>query len=77
MTTHCNDYEAGRQLRKDHGCWRDRVEDRYGAGAPAEGIQHVAPGQEQEYDQPRADASHPTGRAHELSVTYLTRGCCC
>ena len=61
-----NDDEAGRQLRKDHGCWRDRVEDRYGAGTPAEGIQRVAPRQEQKQrDQPRTEAKAPIGRGHE------------
>ena len=45
--------EAGRQLCKDHGCWRDRLEARRGTGAPAEGIQRVAPRQEQEHDQAR------------------------
>jgi hypothetical protein len=61
--------EAGRQLGKDHGGGRDRREARRGTGAPAEGIQRVAPGQEQEHDQPRTEHNDPTGRGHALSVT--------
>jgi len=55
--------EAGRQLSKDHCCRRDRLETRHRAGAPAEGIQRVAPGQEQEqeHDQPRTQENDPTG----------------
>jgi len=33
-----SDDEARWQLGKDHTCWRDRVEDRYRAGTPTEGI---------------------------------------
>jgi len=59
MAASRGDNEAGRQLCKDHRCGRDRVEHRYGASAPAEGIQSVAPEQEQEHDQQRTDEHGP------------------
>jgi len=72
MAAGSSDDESGRQLRKDHGCWRDRVEDRHGASAPAEGIQCVAPRQEQEHQHAQTEKHDPKGMRHELSVTYLT-----
>lgn len=46
-------YEARRQLRINHGRRGDRTEPRLGAGTAAQGIQRVAPWQEQEHNQPR------------------------
>jgi hypothetical protein len=61
--------EARRQLREGHGAWRNRAEARFGTGAPAEGIQRVAPGQQREDDQPPTKQSNPAGRRHN-SVTH-------
>jgi len=69
MTPRRSQYEAGRHLREDHGCWRDRVEDGQGAGAPAEWIHGVTAGEEQKRDQPQTKHNDPTGRGHVPSVT--------
>ena len=71
MTAGRNDDEARRQLRKNHGCWRNGVEDWYRAGTPAEGIQRVAPRQEQKHDQARTEGNSGTGRGHEFYVPHV------